>query len=170
MNSQRLELGRVDDVHVESFGEPGQRTFRIRVEKLGGTLSLWLEKFQVEMLGVAVDELLARTASGEPTGEADPGITFLGDLEVRVGSLAIGYDADQKVFQIETSEFESAFDLESIVFQTSREQISVVRSEIENIVAASRPRCVLCGTPLTGEPHFCPEQNGHARLKAEEPE
>jgi hypothetical protein len=43
-------------------------------------------------------------------------------------------------------------------------------SEIDGIVAGSRPRCVLCGAPLTGEPHFCPQQNGHARLHTDDSE
>ena len=170
MNSQRLELGRVDDVHVESFGEPGQRTFRIHVEKVGGTVSLWLEKFQVEMLGTAIGELLTQTPEVGPMEDTDPGITFMGDLEVRVGSMALGYNVVRNSFLIEASEFESAFDLEQITFELDRDQFTSMQSEIDTIVAASRPRCVLCGTPLTGEPHFCPEQNGHTRLKADEPD
>ena len=170
MNSQRLDLDRVDDVHVESFGEPGQRTFRIRVEKLGGTLSLWLEKFQVEMLGTAISELLSQAPEGDAEPDPEPGITFMGDLEVRVGAMSLGYNRSQHVFLVECSEFQSAFDLETITFQADRSQFSVMQDEIETIVSASRPRCVLCGTPLTGEPHFCPEQNGHAKLKTDEPD
>jgi uncharacterized repeat protein (TIGR03847 family) len=169
VNNQRLDLGGVDDVHVESFGEPGQRTFRIHVQKGSGTVSLWLEKYQVTLLGSAIEELLERVSASNRPASTDSGSTFLGELEVRAGELSLAYNEERNAFTLEAGEFESAFDLETITFQADRGQIEGVQGEIEKIVAASRPRCVLCGTPLTGEPHFCPGQNGHAKLKVDEP-
>jgi uncharacterized repeat protein (TIGR03847 family) len=170
VNSQRLDLGRADDVHVESFGEPGQRTFRIHVKKGTGQVSLWIEKFQVVLLESALAELLERTSSGTATDE-DPGLlSFMGELEVQVGGLAIAYLQEDHLFVVEATELSSAFDLETITFRLDREQIQSMRNESERLVAASRPRCVLCGTPLTGEPHFCPQQNGHARVRTDDQE
>jgi uncharacterized repeat protein (TIGR03847 family) len=169
VNNQRLDLGGVDDVHVESFGEPGHRTFRIQVHKASGTVSLWLEKFQVTLLGTAIEELLERVPGTNRSASTDEGSAFLGELEVRAGELSLAYSEGSNAFTLEAGEFESAFDLQTITFQAERSQLEAVQAEIEKIVAASRPRCVLCGTPLTGEPHFCPGQNGHAKLKVDEP-
>jgi uncharacterized repeat protein (TIGR03847 family) len=169
VNSQRLDLGRVDDVHVESFGQPGERTFRIRIQKAGGSVSLWIEKYQVVLLGNAIGELLGRTTEARDP-QFDDGVGFLGELEVHVGALTIAYDGERAVFVVEASEFESAFDLQTITFQADRAQFDAMNGEIGSIVAGSRPRCVLCGTPLTGEPHFCPQQNGHAKTRMEESE
>jgi uncharacterized repeat protein (TIGR03847 family) len=170
VNTQRLDLGRADDVHVESFGEPGQRTFRIHVEKGTGRVSLWIEKFQVVLLETALAELLERTSAGG-AGDEDVGpMSFMGDLEVQVGALAIAYLQEDHLFLIEATELSSAFELEAVVFRTDREHIQSMHAECERLVAASRPRCVLCGAPLTGEPHFCPQQNGHARVRADDQE
>jgi uncharacterized repeat protein (TIGR03847 family) len=169
VNSQRLDLGRVDDIHVESFGEPGQRTFRLRIVSGAGEVSLWIEKFQVVMLGSALTELLQSTRPGTPVHADRPELSFMGELAARVGALAIAYVEEDRVFLIEATELDSPFDLEIIAFQVDREMIQTMNDEIEQLVAASRPRCVLCGTPLTGEPHFCPQQNGHAKPRADEP-
>lgn len=155
----------VDSVHAESFGEPGQRTFRIRVDTLEGQISLWLEKEQIVMVGTAIDEVLARVPDRpEERPRPDNLRGFVGDLEVRVGSLSIGYDSDRLGYSIEASDFESPFDLSVIALLAPRSAFVRLSEEIGDIVSASRPRCPLCGTPLTGSPHFCPPSNGHARL------
>lgn len=118
------------------------------------------------MLGSAIEELLGRVPDGlgsQPHPEANE--TFVGEMEVKVGSLAIGYDAGRAGFTMEASDFTSPFPITSISFLATREQLDEMRDQIDGIVSASRPRCVLCGTPLTGGPHFCPESNGHTNVK-----
>lgn len=164
MDTRRLDLGLVENVDAESFGEPGQRTFRLHAKIAEGSVSLWLEKEQVAMLGSAIEELLDRLPDEyglQPVMEGPR--SFVGDLEVKVGSLAIGYDPDHSAFTVEAGEFTSPFDLESISFFAARHHFVRMRDQIDEIVSASRPRCVLCGTPLGGGPHFCPESNGHTR-------
>lgn len=168
MDTRRLELGLVAGLSVQSFGEPGQRTFRILAETPQGTVSIWLEKEQVVMLGSAVDEILIRVRAPQATDPATDGdSSFFGDLEVRAGSLALAYDGGRDGFTIEAGDFMSALPLDSISLLADRGQLEDIRRQIEDIVAASRPRCVLCGTPLTGEPHFCPQSNGHAHVNEE---
>lgn len=96
--------------------------------------------------------------------DTGPSGTFVGELEVKVASLAIGYDHESHVFTLEAGDFESAFALAVIRFSAHREQFVEIRAQIEEIASGSRPRCPLCGTPLTGRAHFCPESNGHARV------
>ena len=149
---------------MQAFGEPGQRTFRVLAETAEGTISLWLEKEQVVRLGYYINELLERVPVGQGDApESDARRGFAGELEVRVGSLTIGFDADHGGFALEATDFTSAFDLTAISLLASRNQLKEMADHIEEIVAASRPRCVLCGTPLSGDSHFCPESNGHAR-------
>lgn len=120
------------------------------------------------MLGSAVDELLDRVPPpGGSAPRSDAVGTFIGDLEARAGSLAVGYDPARSGFTIEASDFLADVPVESIALVASRRQLEEIQDQIETIVAASRPRCVLCGTPLTGEPHFCPQSNGHGELERE---
>lgn len=165
MNDRRLDLGPVESVRAESFGEPGQRTFRLLAQTGGGTVSLWLEKQQLAMLGAALEDLLGRTPHQQAVTVADPDRSgFVGELEVRVGSLAVGFDPDGAGFSLEAADFTSALGLNSIVLNARRDQFAQLEQEISAIVSQSRPRCPLCGQPLTSDPHFCPESNGHARV------
>jgi uncharacterized repeat protein (TIGR03847 family) len=162
-----VDLGLVTDLRAESFGEPGRRTFRLYATTPEGEASLWLEKEQIVMLGSAVSELLQRVPESQGQEPASTvGASFMGELDVRVGSLTIGYDAGQSGFTVEATDFESTMGIESIRLLASRSQFAGVADRIDEIVAASRPRCPLCGTPLTGGPHFCPESNGHGALTA----
>lgn len=166
MERRSLDLGLVPAVRAESFGEPGHRTFRLLVQLNGGSLSLWLEKEQIAVLGSAIGELLGRVpAESSEDKEVGAPTSFTGDLEVRVGSLSIGFEPELRDFVLEAGDFlESPFELSGIRFQATREQFEAIEEQIESIVAGSRPRCVLCGTPLSGGPHFCPESNGHAHV------
>jgi uncharacterized repeat protein (TIGR03847 family) len=160
-----LDLGPVDSVRAESFGEPGQRTFRLLAQAGGGTVSLWLEKQQLAMLGAALEDLLERTPRGHDVTATDSDTSgFVGELEVRVGSLAVGFDPDGAGFSLGAADFTSALGLSSIVLNARRDQFTSLEQEISEIVSQSRPRCPLCGQPLTSDPHFCPESNGHARV------
>ncbi len=165
VDSQRLDLGLVDSIRAQTFGDPGQRTFRLLVKTTEGEVSLWMEKEQLMLLGSAIEEVLQRMPEPqgeEPAGEAES--AFRGELEVRVGSLAVGYDTQGRSFLVEASDFTSPFDLSSIRLLARRADFARVAGEISEIVAAGRPRCPLCGTPLLGVVHFCPPSNGHARL------
>lgn len=165
MDSQRLDLGLVDSIRAESFGDPGKRTFRLRAETTEGAVSLWMEKEQIVLLGSAIEEVLRRLPEPQGVEPANvPGPAFRGELEVRVGSLSVGYDTEGQSFLVEAGDFTSPFDLSSIRLLARRADFVRVAEEIAEIVAAGRPRCPLCGTPLTEPGHFCPPSNGHARL------
>lgn len=160
-----MDLGVARFLSAEAFGQPGRRTFRLLVEAGEGRVSLWMEKEQIMALGAAIEELLRRYRS--PQGNSpmsDSYASFMGDLEVRVGSLSVGYDPHERAFRIEAGDFLDTTDLEQISFAASREQFDHVRVQTEEIGRGGRPRCPLCGAPMSGEPHFCPPSNGHADL------
>jgi uncharacterized repeat protein (TIGR03847 family) len=167
VDTQRLDLGVLSSIAAEAFGEPGQRTFRLLLETSEGQVSLWLEKEQIVMLGSAIGELMERVPGRRGASpESDTLGRFTGQLDVSAGSLTVGYDPAHNGFTVEASDFSSPFDLTSISCLVARDQFTRVRDQIAEIVAASRPRCSLCGTPLTGGSHFCPGSNGHAHLAA----
>ncbi len=162
-----MNLGLVTDLTAESFGEPGQRTFRLLAETAEGAVSLWLEKEQIVALGAALEELLERVPGGQQPAPP-PGPVFVGELEVRAGTLTLGFSADDEGFVIEAGDFVTPFDFEAIRLTASRSQLKRVEEQIGQIVAGGRPRCPLCGTPLTGGSHFCPPSNGHANLSEDD--
>jgi uncharacterized repeat protein (TIGR03847 family) len=169
VDERNLDLGLVEEIAAEAFGDPGQRTFRLQAKAADGTVCLWLEKEQVVMLASAIGELLERvpTDLGTAPRVGEPS-NFVGELEVRVGSLGIGFDREISGFTLEAGDLLAPLELSRIRLAVSRQQIAAAKSQLDDIVAQGRPRCVLCGTPLTGEPHFCPQSNGHANVAVPE--
>src|SRR5881628_2517549 len=90
-----IDIGSVIAVDVQTFGEPGQRTFRMRLVGAGDqTASLWLEKQQLQALDMAFAQMLAQTGFDEdPT--APPVVESFPDApshDIRIGRIALGYD------------------------------------------------------------------------------
>jgi uncharacterized repeat protein (TIGR03847 family) len=169
VDKQQLDLGLVDSFTAKAFGEPGQRTFRVQATAAEGSVSMWLEKEQIVMLASAIGELLERVPEDLGTApQAGESRHFVGDLEVQVGALGIGFDQTVSGFTLEASELMAPLELSAIRFVASRQQLVTAKSQLDDIVAKGRPRCILCGSPLTDGPHFCPQSNGHAQTATPE--
>lgn len=157
--------------NVEALGEPGQRRFRLLVSSGAETTVLWMEKMQVDALGRALDELLDQLPDEEAAAEyseIEPQFDLGSDHQFRVGKLEIGYDEtrDRIVLIAYDMEEPEAFG-PAAVCRLTRTQAAEISEESERVVAAGRPRCVMCGTPMGPGPHACANQNGHLREEYE---
>jgi uncharacterized repeat protein (TIGR03847 family) len=172
MNEARLNLGVVHALSAESFGEPGQRTFRLYATTDGGTVSIWLEKEQIVALGNAVVGMLENIAGTQavtprPTHAA---AQITGDVSARSGSLSLGFDVAQNAVIFEASDlWDATLDVQSIAMLADRDTLEHLEEQIDDIVAGGRPRCSMCGRPLGPGPHFCPPSNGHSHVLQETP-
>jgi uncharacterized repeat protein (TIGR03847 family) len=135
------------------------------------TTVLWLEKMQVDALGRALEQLLGQLPdedAGDYVPEVEPQFDLRSDRQFRVGKLEIGYDeARDRIVLI-------AYDMEepesfgpAAVCRLTRSQSAEISDESERVVAAGRPRCVMCGMPMGPGPHACANQNGHLRADYE---
>ena len=162
------DLGDVDEIDAESIGEPGHRTFRILAEHGAVTLSLWVEKEQLEALAIVIDQHVS-----DPTSRNRdiPAILTLAarfpgrpTYDFKAGRLAVGYDDQTQRLVFTAHELEDvASDAIAPAYQwtASRPQVMALSEKIAQIVAAGRPRCPLCGAPIEGN-HVCPATNGRA--------
>jgi uncharacterized repeat protein (TIGR03847 family) len=164
-----IDLGVADAIKADSVGEPGARTFRIRLQGVAGAAQVWLEKEQLQALGMAIDQLLAQLRSnkiGEPESGSAPSES--GDfpstfgIDFRVGRLGLGYDDEKDMLVLLAHEQESdAEGPPSLTCRVERGKMRTLSSEIATVVAAGRPRCPLCNQPITpGVAHACPGSNG----------
>ena len=163
------EFGPAFLIDAEAIGEPGQRTFRIIISSGHEVASLWLEKEQLQALGVAIRRQLA--TQRRPRRALDPNdLPALHNtplpppsVDFRVGQLALGYDPDHDTFVLQADDAEvDPSDQSLFACQVTADQAWVLAQRIEMIVAAGRPPCPLCGAPLNrGEDHICPRSNGH---------
>jgi uncharacterized repeat protein (TIGR03847 family) len=175
--SENVELDPVSRITAAAVGEPGARTFFLQARKEDTVVSLLLEKQQVALLSLHVDELLERIGRG-PDAD-DPGIPDPSGLDLeepvvpafRVGQIGLGYDEARDLVLLQCEEFVPEEEgTEPAVSEPGQVRLWATRGQAyalarrgEREVAAGRPTCRMCGEPL--EPgHFCPRSNGHREI------
>jgi uncharacterized repeat protein (TIGR03847 family) len=175
--SDPIELDPVSRITAAAMGEPGERTFYLQARSDETVISLLLEKQQVAMLALHLDELLDRVGkSPEPDDPAVPDLDAL-DLEepvvasFRVGQIGLGYDESRDLVLVQCDEFipededePSPDDPGRVRLWTTREQAYALARRGEREVAGGRPVCRMCGEPISPDGHFCPRSNGHREI------
>jgi uncharacterized repeat protein (TIGR03847 family) len=82
-------------VRVEAVGQPGQRRFRMLVVVGGETYVAWMEKQQLQALGLALEQMLSQLPD---TGPSLEGGSLPGEFDTetrrqfRVGRMELGYE------------------------------------------------------------------------------
>ncbi|HET7234904.1 MAG TPA: DUF3090 family protein [Actinomycetota bacterium] len=172
-----MELERVDKVTAGAVGEPGQRTFFLQAREGERTITILVEKEQVELLATSILEILATV--GRETGEGPPeeAMELEPPLEplFRAGRLSIGYAEDRDQMLLELEELVEGADEEEgeetpepdlpeparVRVWATREQMLALSRHGAAVAARGRPRCRFCGNPIGPEGHTCPAMNGH---------
>ncbi len=165
------DFGRAELLEPEAIGEPGERTFRLRVMSGSEAASLWLEKEQLATLTLAMRQLLEQSDEDEESSEKPeavaPSRSFPEQAEVdfKLGRLGIGYDDKRRMVTI----FGYAMDLEedappTFACQVSLDQCVAFAERAESTINAGRPLCILCGVAIENGGHKCLRRNGHSKL------
>ena len=169
----RYPLGALTSIEVESFGEPGQRTFRLALEAGAARCSVWLEKEQFFQLGIYLQEVIGSLSSEERDRESLPREQeWSGEaatIEFTASQLLLNHDGPSNSFYLmahEGNEPESGEEPKSVSFWITVARATTLAEEALRICAAGRPRCFLCGLPINPEGHVCPRANGHTALEA----
>jgi uncharacterized repeat protein (TIGR03847 family) len=163
------DFGLIDAVKAEALGEPGERRFRLLLDGLGGSASLWLEKNQLFQLSVVIQQMLVTsslqgTPEDHPHAELGPSGQKPDSMEFNVGNLSLGHDPDKDLFLIEAHDIEDDEEEPLLGFWTSRTQLENLADEAQTVCAAGRPLCPLCSAPMGPKEHICPRSNGHHSL------
>ena len=159
------DLGLCRSIDADSIGPPGQRHFRLRIMAEQGSAHLWLEKEQLQELGVAIKQML-RSEIGEAGDVAPPAteVTRAPDYDLKAARLALGRHSQRQLYVLMAYEEESEEDRATLALWAEAQQLDRLADQAFEVCAAGRPRCFLCGAPLNeGETHVCPRANGHVR-------
>jgi uncharacterized repeat protein (TIGR03847 family) len=162
------DFGRAELLEPEAIGQPGQRTFRLRVMSGSEAASLWLEKEQLIALTLAIRQLLEQTAKEGPSGEPEEPATTVRfperpQVDFKLGRLGIGYDEKRQMVTIFAYAQDDDEDAPpTFACQVSRSQCHTFAERAEETISAGRPICVLCGGPIDREGHKCLRRNGHS--------
>ncbi len=167
-----------------TVGEPGDRTFYLQATEDVRTVSVTIEKQQVqvlaERLSSLLEEIVARFGAEVPETVPDD-LVDVDPLEVpveeefRVGTMGLGWDAETSAVVIELLAMTEGEVDETVVLDDTEEGPDAVRvflspaaarafaERADRVVRAGRKPCPLCGEPLDPEGHICPRQNGYRR-------
>jgi uncharacterized repeat protein (TIGR03847 family) len=168
-----------------TVGQPGDRTFYLQASAAGRTVSVALEKVQVQVLADRLEELLDTVRR---TTDADVPVVASRELEdtapldapveeeFRVGTMGLAWETDGERLVVEalaqpTDEEQAAVEPLSesdegpdvLRVRLTAEMARAFITRALRVVAAGRPPCPLCNLPLDPEGHICPRQNGHRR-------
>jgi len=168
-----------------TVGQPGERTFFLQATGGGRTVSVALEKLQVNVLAERLEELLeevrrrgaedvpaATLRNVEDTAPLDAPV----EEEFRVGTMGLAWDGESGRVVVEAlaqseaddqTEVEPLSDAEegppALRVRLTADMARAFIKRAQRVVAAGRPPCPLCALPLDPEGHVCPRQNGHRR-------
>jgi len=167
-----------------TVGQPGDRTFYLQASGSGRTVSVALEKVQVQVLADRLEELLEevrRRGVGEVPVVAPGELEDTAPLdapveeEFRVSTMGLAWDGevDRVVVEALAPQDAEAEEVEPLAetdegpdalrVRLSADMARAFVARAQRVVAAGRPPCPLCQLPLDPEGHVCPRQNGHRR-------
>jgi uncharacterized repeat protein (TIGR03847 family) len=166
-----------------AVGEPGSRVFYLQVGIDGRTVvSFRCEKQQVGALGEHLANALRDLPAAEPEDVPERhGLVQPVVPEWVVGSMGMAYDerSDRLVLIVQElvvrdeddeddEDGDPLGDLEdedaaTARFHLTRGQAVDFVALAEELVAAGRPPCPICGLPMSPDGHTCPRSNGHGR-------
>lgn len=174
-----------------TVGQPGSRTFFLQARTGSRLTSVVLEKQQMSVLAERVDELLdevlRRSGGAAPVPALTPADAEDNDPletpieeEFRVGAMSLAWDAPAELVVIECFAEGTPIDEDDETGDDDGEggegaEGAVLRVRISGatarafakralaVVAAGRPPCPFCSTPLDPSGHICPRANGYRR-------
>ena len=176
MSDNEIDLQPVNHITTDAIGQPGKRVFYLQGWQGERTITLIVEKLQIQTLAVGVEQFLAELQEKFPDleeasaqyDEEKMRIVPPVDPLFRVGEMGLGYDIEKDLVVLITKELTGEGNDETsggriVRFWCSRTQLrTMCRWGIE-IASRGRPLCPQCGAPMDAEGHFCPKKNGHKR-------
>ncbi len=175
MSRFEIDVDPCDHITADAIGAPGQRVFYLQAFQDQRTISILIEKIQLQQLAIGIEQFLAQIQQQNPQLE-DPSGDYVEeamrinppvDPLFRAGEMGLGYDRQRdkvvifaKELLLEDAEPDSAA---QIRFWATRAQMRKLARWGAEVVSRGRPRCPQCGEPMNPEGHFCPKKNGRLR-------
>jgi uncharacterized repeat protein (TIGR03847 family) len=167
-----FDLNPVDRITADAIGAPGERVFYIQARKRAQLVTVVCEKEHVAALALAIDQVLLSLVEGnvdavvepDPAAGAGMGLEDPVDPVFRAGQVTLGYDQVSQrlvVIAYELLPEEDAREPSVARFWATPAQMRAFSVHGQEVVAAGRPVCAMCGEPIDPEGHFCPRRNGH---------
>jgi uncharacterized repeat protein (TIGR03847 family) len=165
---ERYEFDEVTLLSAFAVGVPGKRTFFLVMGEKKDWVRVWLEKEQLEVLALGIDQLLftlsqehirlPQEAEGPPLSDDIP--SGLPSAELEIVQIALGYEQEKATIELLVHGLGPLEQHQSEVYcHVTLAQLKKLGSQATSVCAAGRPRCALCGGPIDQTGHICPKNN-----------
>ena len=170
-----IDVDPCDHITADAIGAPGQRVFYLQAFQDARTITVIIEKIQLQSLSVGIEQFLAQLTEKNPELiEASPNFVeeqmrINPPLEpiFRAGEIGMGYDKERDLIVLVAREIllddDDPEEAAIIRFWCSRSQARALARWGVDVVKRGRPLCPQCGQPIEPEGHFCPKKNGYRR-------
>lgn len=161
-----VEFGVARGIDAQAFGQPGQRTFRLRIIGSDGqSASLWLEKDHLQALSLAIRQMLSQLEYDQQPPAANAGdFPSSAEHDFRVGRMGMGFHQADRTVVLYTYEIGAEDNDEATLgVRLTQEQSASLGAQLDEIIAGGRPICPLCGVAIEASGHVCIRSNGHSR-------
>jgi uncharacterized repeat protein (TIGR03847 family) len=165
---------------VGTVGLPGERTFFLQIKAEHQTISASLEKSQVAALSERLDYMLKEIRLVHPLAPRPQLVRDSLPLETpvldefRIGSIAIFYDEESELIQVDLRELNLGDDevdedsplledIQMIRLFITPAQAKTFHDRASLVIAAGRQPCPFCGFPIDPQGHLCSRANGYRR-------
>jgi len=168
-----LDLNPVDHLTADAIGPPGKRVFYIQGWQGERTVTLIIEKIQLQTLAVGVEQFLAEIQEKFPTLQEASADYVEDHMHInppvdplfRAGEIGLGFETEQDMIVLVVRELlpEDGEKEEAGVvrFWATRSQVRAMARWGMEVAGRGRAICPQCGQPMEPEGHFCPKKNGH---------
>ncbi|MFZ3070869.1 MAG: DUF3090 family protein [Anaerolineaceae bacterium] len=168
-----LELNPTLTIKLDAIGKPGERIFYIQGSGERQTVTLLIEKYQVQMLAPGTEQFLMEIKERFPElpdaspeyEEADMQITPPPDPLFQVAEMSMGYDIEHDMVVLILREAEvpaNPEDKPSVVrLWCTRSQILGLAAWAQELAGRGRPTWLSSGEPILPKEQFSPRNNGH---------
>jgi len=168
-----IDLHPVSHITADAIGQPGKRVFYLQGWQGERTVTLIIEKLQIQSLAIGSEQFLAEIHEKFPDlpeavseyQEEQMHIHPPVDPLFRVGEIGLGYDAENDLLVLVVREIvaegEEPEEAGVVRFWCTRSQLRAMAHWGMETASRGRPLCPQCGEPVDPEGHFCPKKNGH---------
>ena len=169
MPPEEIDLQPVTHILVDAIGPPGKRVFYLQGWQDDRTVTLIVEKFQIQSLAIGLEQFLVDPDLPQASADYEEEKMHIlppVDPLFRVGELGLGYDADNDLLILVARELigeDQDADKAGVVrFWCTRSQLRAMSNWGIEVASRGRPLCPQCREPMDPEGHFCPKKNGHS--------
>ncbi|MEI7844603.1 MAG: DUF3090 domain-containing protein [Chloroflexota bacterium] len=168
-----IDVDPCDHVTTDAIGAPGQRVFYLQAYQEARTVTVIIEKLQLQTLSVGIEQFLAQLAEENP--ELNEASADFNEEHMRInpplepvfraGEIGLGYDKERDLVMMAIREVlldgDDPDEAAMIRFWCTRSQARALARWGVEVARRGRPVCPQCGQPVESEGHFCPKKNGY---------